>query len=350
MRKLAFLTVLIAACGAQAAWYWPFGEDEPEPPRLSELMETASRSIDEAADFAADGKIDEAVAAYRKALAELRKVEKENPERAEKIYSLCGIKDSEELWSFLGACPDMPLAPVFDTELADKYAVRSYVAQKGYEDTLVKLYGAWESPEQIDADVLPEKFIMKLNNGSGDAVICKDKTSFDPDGLRRSMAGALKSEFGYISAEPHYLDIKPMIIAEELLDASRQSVESDSLIDYKIWCFNGVPECVFVALNRTKSSLDVLLYDTEWNVHPECLNFTGHYRRYEGEIPRPANLDRMLKMAADLSAGFPQVRVDLYEVDGKVYFGELTFTSCCGLMDYFDQDYLRVMGDKVVLP
>jgi tetratricopeptide (TPR) repeat protein len=82
MRKLAFLTVLIAACGAQAAWYWPFGEDEPEPPRLSELMETASRSIDEAADFAADGKIDEAVAAYRKALAELRKVEKENPERA----------------------------------------------------------------------------------------------------------------------------------------------------------------------------------------------------------------------------------------------------------------------------
>jgi hypothetical protein len=236
------------------------------------------------------------------------------------------------------------------SKLADKYAVRSYVAQKGYEDTLVKLYGAWESPEQIDADVLPEKFIMKLNNGSGDAVICKDKTSFDPDGLRRSMAGALKSEFGYISAEPHYLDIKPMIIAEELLDASRQSVESDSLIDYKIWCFNGVPECVFVALNRTKSSLDVLLYDTEWNVHPEYLNFTGHYRRYEGEIPRPANFDRMLKMAADLSAGFPQVRVDLYEVDGKVYFGELTFTSCCGLMDYFDQDYLRVMGDKVVLP
>ena len=236
------------------------------------------------------------------------------------------------------------------SKLADKYAVRSYVAHKGYEDTLVKLYGAWESPEQIDADVLPDKFIVKLNNGSGDAVICKDKTSFDPDGLRRSMAGALKSEFGYISAEPHYLDIKPMIIAEELLDASRQSVESDSLIDYKIWCFNGVPECVFVALNRTKSSLDVLLYDTEWNVHPEYLNFTGHYRRYEGEIPRPANLDRMLKMAADLSAGFPQVRVDLYEVDGKVYFGELTFTSCCGLMDYFDQDYLRVMGDKVVLP
>jgi len=234
-------------------------------------------------------------------------------------------------------------------ELADKYRVRAYVESKGYGDTLVRLYDVWENPYEIDWECLPESFVLKMNNGSGDAVICRSKASFDTDGASVRLAESFRRRFGIMTAEPHYLKIAPRVIAEELLDASRQSVQSTSLIDYKIWCLNGVPECVWVVANRTKDSLEMMAYDLQWRPHPEYLVASDHYRLMNTEIPCPENLDFMLRMATELSAGFPQMRVDLYEVGGKVYFGELTLTSACGLMGYFTSDYLSAMGEKVKL-
>ena len=233
------------------------------------------------------------------------------------------------------------------SELSDKYLVRNYVISKGYKDSLVELYGVWDCVDAIQWDSLPEQFILKMNNGSGDALICRDKKKLELHEVKIRFKELFDNRFGLLTAEPHYLRIKPRLIAEQLLDLSQQSIESTSLIDYKIWCFNGKPEFIFVAFNRTGNSLETICYDLNWNEHPEYSVFSDHYRRPHQKVPVPQNLDFMLKMATDLSQGFPQVRVDLYEVAGKVYFGELTFTSNSGLMTYFTPEWLRECGKKI---
>lgn len=233
--------------------------------------------------------------------------------------------------------------------LADKYKVREYVTSKGYGQTLVKLYGVWSDVGSIDWDVLPEKFVLKTNNGSGDVILCDSISSFDKASAVSRISAFLERRFGIMTAEPHYLAICPRIMAEELLDARMQAVESSSLVDYKIWCINGRPEYIWVVANRSADGMDVLLYDLEWRPHPEYSVSSRHYRLMENGIPCPANIGFMLKMATDLSAGYPQMRVDLYEVGGKVYFGELTLTSASGMMEYFTPEFLLMMGEKIKL-
>lgn len=234
-------------------------------------------------------------------------------------------------------------------DLADKYKVREYIESKGYGDTLVKLYGKWDSVDQIDWDSLPNQFIMKMNNGSGDVIICRDKTKFDLDAAKKHIAKLFKIKYGITTGEPHYARIKPCIIAEELLDASHQPIKTSSLIDYKIWCFNGKVKYIWTCYNRTPEGTDVGVYDTDWNYHKEYSVFTHHYREGNEIIPKPVCLDKMLACASKLSEGFPVLRCDLYEVDGRVYFGEMTFTSLGGFMDFYTQDFLDMMGKEVDL-
>ncbi len=235
------------------------------------------------------------------------------------------------------------------TRLADKYRVREYVKEKGYGDNLVKLYGKWDDPTLIDWESLPSQFVLKLNNGSGDVLICTDKDKINKKKTIEYFKRKIKKGFGYRSGEPHYLLIKPCVIAEELLDITKQTIKTSSLIDYKIWCFNGKPECVWACYNRTKESVKVATYDLDWNFHPEYSVHTHHYHIAEKLIPKPKSLDVMLQMAASLSQGFPEVRVDLYEVDDKPYFGEMTFTSNMGFMEFYTEDYLQYLGKKVKL-
>lgn len=233
------------------------------------------------------------------------------------------------------------------TRLADKYTVREYIESLGLSDILVKLYGKWDRAEDIDWNSLPNKFVMKVNNGSGDVLICNDKTHLNIERETKKFKKLVKNRFGYTTAESHYIAIKPCIIAEELLDANKQAVETSSLIDYKIWCFNGNPESIWACYNRTHNSVEVATYDLEWNFHPEYSVFTNHYIRAKQLLPKPKSLQQMLEIAAKLSTGFPEVRVDLYEVDGKPYFGELTFSSNYGMMDFYTQQYQEYLGSKV---
>ena len=147
------------------------------------------------------------------------------------------------------------------TRLADKYEVREYVKEKGFGENLVKLYGKWDKAENIDWVSLPDKFVMKVNNGSGDVVVCSDKKKLDINEVSKYFNKMLKRKYGFSTAEPHYLDIPPCIIAEEMLDVSKQPIVSSSLIDYKIWCFEGKPECVWACYNRKKGSVEVATYD-----------------------------------------------------------------------------------------
>lgn len=233
--------------------------------------------------------------------------------------------------------------------LTDKYAVRKYIESIGLGNILVKLYGKWDSVEDIDWDVLPNKFVMKCNNGSGDVLICKDKSKLDIEAAKRYFDKMLHREFGVTSGEPHYRQIKPCVIAEEFLDAGTQPCGSSSLVDYKIWCLNGKPHHVWCCYNRKQYYANVGVYDMNWQYHPEASVFTKHYKESRQTLPKPICFDKMIEIARKLSAEFPILRVDLYEVKGHVYFGELTFTSQSGCMDYYSKQFLTDAGKLVKL-
>lgn len=227
------------------------------------------------------------------------------------------------------------------SRLADKFRVREYIEEKGYSHILVKLYGVWESADDIDFSQLPSQFVMKLNNGSGTVWIINDKNEEDLEELRKTINLALKQTFGIWTAEPHYARIKPIIIAEELL--CNKSISS-SLIDYKMWCFNGNFFGTWVCYNRNGYNTFTEWHDENWGYRPEWSVFTNHYKDGKGIVPCPINYAEMIKIACDLSRGFPQVRIDLYNVNGKIYFGEMTFTSAGGYMDFYSQEALDIMG------
>lgn len=234
------------------------------------------------------------------------------------------------------------------SRLADKYSVREYVKDRGFEDILVPLYAKWDTPEEIDFISLPDKFVLKMNNGCGDVIVINDKNKTDINEVKNKFRHLYKYKFGYLTGEPHYLRIKPAIIAEKYLDSSQQASPSSSLIDYKVWCFNGIPEIIRVYSNRSQT-VEVSTFDIHWNYKIDLFIPSYHFIHPLNIPTRPINLSRMLTIASFLSTGFPQVRVDFYEVDGKLFFGELTFTSSCGRMTNWPQKYLEYLGNKVKL-
>ena len=245
------------------------------------------------------------------------------------------------------------LACFGDTSLwslcADKYRVRDFLKERGQEHLSVKLLGVWDNACDIDYDSLPQKFVLKCNHDSGTCLIVDKSVGFNKEDINTQLNKALNVRFGYINGETYYNRIKPCIIAEEFLE-DHNCKFSDSLVDYKIWCFDGKPYCTWVCYNRSHDHTYVNIYDMDWNVRPECSVFTDHYRDGRGIVPRPVTFDQMLESAAVLSKGFPEVRVDFYEVDGKLYFGELTFMTLFGQIDFYSQDFLIELGSQCELP
>ncbi|MDE6416820.1 MAG: glycosyltransferase [Duncaniella sp.] len=230
--------------------------------------------------------------------------------------------------------------------LADKYRMREFVTDRGCGDHLVKLLAVWDKPEEISFEELPDRFVLKANNGCGDVLIVKDKSQADVEEVKTYFKNIFSKEFGKFSAEPHYLRISPVIIAEEMLDPSKQEGESSSLIDYKFWCFNGKPVICFACSNRTKQYFTTDVYSaTDWKrVDEEYGVHDAHHLKATKAMSKPSQLEKMLEIASTLSKGYPQMRVDFYQVDGKVYVGEMTMTSACGRMDYFTPECLTMMG------
>ena len=233
---------------------------------------------------------------------------------------------------------------------ADKYRVREYIKEKGLGDMLIPLYGKWDRAENIDWDSLPDEFVLKTNHASGDAFICHDKSKVNRDEVTRFFHKTLEKKYGYDKAEAHYAKIKPCIIAEKLMPVEEQNYPSTSLIDYKIWSFDGKPEYIWAVHNRQGHSCVVGVYDKEWHFHSEFSRSTPHYVLSEEAIPRPVTLDRMLEAASILSKGFPELRADFYEVGGKAYFGEMTFTAASGQNDFYTKEFKTILGNFVTLP
>lgn len=231
------------------------------------------------------------------------------------------------------------------TLCADKYSVRKYVEDHGLGDMLPKLYGKWDAAEDVDFDSLPQSFVLKANNGSGTVLIVKDKNSLNIHRVRKLMKEWLKYKYGYNSADLFYTKIPPCIIAEEF-HKTQPIPYSCSLIDYKIWCFNGEPECVWVAYDRKNGQpVKMALYDLNWHPMPEHLLTTDHYV-YDPTIiiEKPACLDDMLAACRILTAPFKEVRADFYDINGKAFFGELTFSAGYG---FYKDDYYKYLGSLI---
>ena len=223
----------------------------------------------------------------------------------------------------------------------DKNRVREYIAQKGLSDILVYKYGVYDSVEDIDFALLPDKFIMKTTNGSGTNYICKDKKSIDIEELK-GMFKTYSVQYG-AGREWAYTGAEKRIVVEELLEDDTQS--DGAICDYKFLCFNGNPEYIVYDVDRfTEHKRNI--YDTNWN----NLNIASDCPCCEREIAPPENLDKMLEIAKTLCADFPAVRVDLYNIKGKIYFGELTFFPWSGYVQYEPDEFDFIMGEKFVLP
>lgn len=235
------------------------------------------------------------------------------------------------------------------TLCSDKYRVREFIEERECEETLVKLYGAWKDPYKIDFEKLPKQFVLKANNGCGTVMIVKDKEKLNIELTRKSLKSWIKRPYGYSSAQLHYLKIEPYIIAEELLiqDETLNKISPNSMVDYKVWCINGEPEAILMTFDRTKESLKLKLYSTDWVDISHHIVYGGHYPHFKNiQIPKPECLESMLKFAKRLSAGFPEVRVDFYIVNNTPKFGELTFSTGFG---YFTEEYYKYLGSKINL-
>ena len=236
------------------------------------------------------------------------------------------------------------------TLLADKYRVREYLEKKGYGDMLVKLYGVWDKAEDIDFSILPNKFVIKTNHGCGEVYVVKDKRKEDLEKIRSILKKDLSKPFGEETAEPHYLKIKPVVFAEELLEQDGDF--SSSLVDYKFYCIKGNPEFCGVMYNRdvTHHKYDVSLYDNNWNEINQFLGEFPHTTIKKTSIPRPQTFDTMKRFCQDICKEFPFIRMDFYECQGKLYFGEFTFTPAACTGAPLSPEACNILAEKIELP
>ena len=223
---------------------------------------------------------------------------------------------------------------------ADKYRVREYVSSLGYGDMLPKVYGVWENAKDIDFDCLPNSFVLKANHGTCDAYyhICQSKANINKYEIINKFNKALHSSIWKNQCEYHYKYIKPLVFAEEFLSDGK----GRRMTDYKIHCFSGEPVCVLVCSNR-EQELKLDYYDLDWNyldVVPENL-------RSSKLNEKPIGLNQMILAARDLSSKFPTARIDFYDVNGKVYFGEITLTPAGGNLRYINKKWQKILGDKI---
>lgn len=229
------------------------------------------------------------------------------------------------------------------TMMVDKYAVREYIKEKLGEEYLIPLLGVWDSPDDIDFDKLPNQFVLKCNHNSGLGMcICKDKSKLDIDKVRKELKKGLKQNYYLTGREWPYKDVPRKIVAEKyMVDNTGQ------FIDYKFMCFDGNVPCVMVCIDRNIGDTKFYFFDKEWNLLR--LNKRGKEAPKDFTLPKPEGMDKMFEIAEALSDGLPFSRIDLYECDGKIYFGEITFFPQSGFDANLLKDTDKYFGDLIDL-
>ena len=234
------------------------------------------------------------------------------------------------------------------TVMVDKYLVREHIAKTVGEEYLIPLLGVWSDPDEIDFDALPDRFVLKCNHNSGLGMyICRDKSKMDTERVREELRRGLRQDYYLTGREWPYRDVPRRITAEAFLEDD----ECDELRDYKFFCFDGEPMfCQVISDRSTDERMD--FFDMAWERAPFSRTVAEGvpYPTADRPIPVPKTFETMKEAAATLSRGVPFLRVDFYEVNGRMYFGELTFFPASGFCPFTPDEWNDRLGDKIPLP
>ena len=238
------------------------------------------------------------------------------------------------------------------TMMVDKYAVKEYVANKIGEEYVIPTLGVWNTPEEIDFDGLPNQFVLKTTHGGGGGgvLICRDKLTFNCEEAIAKLNRVMKADIYTAYREWPYKNISRKIIAEKyMVDESGQELKNNDLVDYKFFCFNGEPRlCQVISDRRTNEKID--FYDMQWNRIDGLigLNYSCHNSTYQHI--RPKQFDKMKVISAKLAKNIPFLRIDLYEINGHCYFGEITFYPAGGVGFFKPIEWNEKIGSWIFLP
>lgn len=233
--------------------------------------------------------------------------------------------------------------PIYTT-MVDKYAAKKYIANIIGEEYIIPTLGVWDKFEDIDFDKLPNQFVLKCTHDSGGLVICRDKTKFDYQFAKKKINKSLKRNYFWQGREWPYKDVKPRIIAEKYM----QDRQISKLIDYKFYCFNGEPKFLYVSEGLENHLIAHSSFVTlDWQFAPF---YRKDFRPFDNLPLRPKHFDEMLQIARKLSEGHAFLRVDLYEIEQRVYFSELTFHPSGGWVLFQPLEWNKKIGDWLLLP
>lgn len=229
------------------------------------------------------------------------------------------------------------------TRMVDKYEAKKYVASIIGEQYIIPTLAVYDSVEDIDFDSLPNQFVLKCTHDSGGIVICQNKTQLDRNEAKKKLQKGLKTNFYWVNREWPYKNVTPRIIAEKYLTNG-----NGELRDYKFFCFNGVPRVMFIASDRFNKEVETKFdfFDMDFNHLP----FRNGHPNAIKPIERPSNFEDMKLLASKLSKDIPHVRVDFYNIDGQIYFGEMTFFHWSGFVKFEPEEWDFKMGEMIKLP
>ena len=231
------------------------------------------------------------------------------------------------------------------TKMVDKYEVKKYISNMIGEEYIIPTLGIYNKFKEINFSELPNQFVLKCTHDSGSTVVCKDKKSFKQKEIKNKINKALKNNFYYNGREWPYKNVKPRIIVEKYMEDY-----TGFLIDYKIYAFNGKCDYVMACVDREKENekTKFIYYDKDWNIKKELSNDGKKYGD-NIHLRKPKNLDKMFEIASKLSKDIPFVRVDFYEIDDKLYFGELTFFPSGGFDNKRTREMSKYLNDSLVI-
>lgn len=228
------------------------------------------------------------------------------------------------------------------TIMVDKYAVKDYVAGIIGEEYIIPTIGVWNRPEDIDWNKLPNQFVLKCTHDSGGLVICRDKTKLDKEAAIKKLRNSLKTNYYLAGREWPYKNVPRKIIAEKYMEDEKVS----DLPDYKFFCFDGVVKALFIGTERGTGDVKFDYYDADFN----HLDLVQEHPMSGKQFQKPVNFEKMKQLASELSKGLPQARIDFYNINGKIFFGEITFFHHGGIIPFHPEEWDYTFGSWLKLP
>lgn len=228
------------------------------------------------------------------------------------------------------------------TKMVDKFEAKKVISDKIGTEYVVKNYGIWDSFKDIDFNLLPDKFVLKTTHDQGGVVICRNKSSFNYFAAEAKINKHLRKKHFFLSREWPYKNVKPRIIAEELLFSRNENIFKD----FKFYCFNGEPKIMYISSGKEHGRMVFDFYDMDFNL----LNIKRPGIPNSNQLfVRPSRFSEMIELSKKISSGFPHIRIDFYEIDSKLYIGELTFFQGGGLMPFIPEEWDNILGSWINL-